>query len=61
MHNHFHPSEADLHWIEKTIGDTLELYYYHYDLDNTTESNTVRRLSCGDLLRSVMVKASFML
>ena len=44
MDNRFHPSEADLYWIEKTIGDILDLYYYHYDFDNKTQADAVRHL-----------------
>ncbi|KAI9488816.1 hypothetical protein BDB00DRAFT_846706 [Zychaea mexicana] len=44
MQNRFHPSQADLHWVEKTIGDILDLYYYSYDVDNKTEADLVRRL-----------------
>ncbi|KAI9488815.1 hypothetical protein BDB00DRAFT_791600 [Zychaea mexicana] len=39
MQNRFHPSQADLHWVEKTIGDILDLYYYSYDVDNKTEAD----------------------
>ncbi|KAG2220000.1 hypothetical protein INT45_001899 [Circinella minor] len=34
MHNRFHPSQVDLHWAEKAIGDILDLYYYNYDIDD---------------------------
>lgn len=44
MQNRFHPCQGDLYWVEKTIGDILELYYYHYDVNNKTEADLVRRL-----------------
>ncbi|KAI9272830.1 hypothetical protein BDA99DRAFT_499349 [Phascolomyces articulosus] len=44
MQNRFHPSQADLYWVEQTIGDILGLYYYQYDVDNKTEADVVRRL-----------------
>ncbi|KAI9272829.1 hypothetical protein BDA99DRAFT_432745 [Phascolomyces articulosus] len=44
MHNRFHPSQVDLHWAEKTIGDILDLYFYHYEIDGKTEADLVHRL-----------------
>ncbi|KAG2221801.1 hypothetical protein INT45_013297 [Circinella minor] len=44
MQKRFYPSQGDLYWAEKTVGEILELYYYHYDVNNKTEADLVRRL-----------------
>ncbi|KAG2221823.1 hypothetical protein INT45_013319 [Circinella minor] len=43
MQKRFHPSQRDLYWVEKTVGEILELYYYHYDINNKTEADLVLR------------------
>ena len=44
MQSRFHLSQADLYWVERTIGDVLELYYYSYNVDNKTEADLVYQL-----------------